>query len=62
LQQREVPADEIDALIREWRALYPVACADFYRFLLGWESGSSVRDRYLEAVTRGVLKDESETG
>ena len=57
LQEREVPADEIDVLIREWRALYPVACADFYRFLLGWEPSSSFRDRYLEAVTRGVLRD-----
>jgi Ser/Thr protein kinase RdoA (MazF antagonist) len=62
LQEREVPADEIDALIREWRALYPVACADFYRFLLGWDPGSSSRDRYLEAVTREVLRDRSKMG
>jgi aminoglycoside phosphotransferase (APT) family kinase protein len=59
LQEHAVPVDEVNALISEWRALYPVACADFYRFLLGWEPGSSSRDHYLEAVTRGVLRNES---
>jgi aminoglycoside phosphotransferase (APT) family kinase protein len=56
LQQRALPVDQVNALISEWRALYPVACADFYRFLLGWEAGRSFRDRYLEAVTLGVLR------
>jgi hypothetical protein len=56
LQEREVPIQEISALICEWRGLYPVACADFYRFLLGWEPAHDFRDPYLEAMTRGVLQ------
>jgi hypothetical protein len=46
---------ELAALEAEWRELYPLACADFYRFLLGWAGGAEARDAYLEAVTRGVL-------
>jgi hypothetical protein len=43
------------ALEAEWRALFPVAWADFYRFELGWGPGD-VRDYpYSEAVTRQVL-------
>lgn len=40
----------------EWRDLYPIACADFYRFLLGWAGENDTRDAYLERVTREVLK------
>jgi hypothetical protein len=48
----ELDADAIEA---EWRELYPLACADFYRFLLGWAGGVESRDAYLEGVTRRVL-------
>jgi aminoglycoside phosphotransferase (APT) family kinase protein len=46
---------DLGALEAEWRALYPLACADFYRFLLGWAGGVDARDSYLERVTGGVL-------
>lgn len=41
---------DADALEAEWRALYPVARADFHRFLAGWSpSAGSVRG-YREAL------------
>jgi hypothetical protein len=55
----EQPASELDAdgvqLEEEWRTLYPIACADFCRFLRGW-AGEGTHDAYLERVTRGVLQ------
>ncbi len=43
------------ALEREWRALFPLAWVDFYRFLLGWAPGQFDRDPYSERLTREVL-------
>jgi hypothetical protein len=53
----DAPRDalDVDALEAEWRELYPLACADFYRFLLGWAGESRARDPYLESVTRRVI-------
>lgn len=42
---RARPDVEASAVEAEWRALYPVAWADFYRFLLGWDPSES-RDAY----------------
>jgi len=34
--QASLPAEAIDQVIHAWQALYPVACADFLRFIMGW--------------------------
>jgi Ecdysteroid kinase-like family len=53
----EASAANVDAseLEREWRALFPLAWVDFYRFLLGWAPGQFDHDPYSEQLTREVL-------
>lgn len=46
---------DVAALEREWRALFPLAWVDFYRFLLGWAPGQFDREPYSEKLTREVL-------
>jgi hypothetical protein len=46
---------DLAELEREWRALFPLAWVDFYRFLLGWAPGQYDRDPYSEELTREVL-------
>lgn len=46
---------DVAAIEREWRALFPLAWVDFYRFLLGWAPGQFDRDPYSERLTRDVL-------
>lgn len=41
---------------REWRALYPIAVADFYRFLAGWSKEHWRSDHAAQAVVREVLR------
>lgn len=43
------------ALEQDWRALYPVAWTDFYRFLQGWSPGHWKLHRYSERLAREVL-------
>jgi hypothetical protein len=45
--------DEIEA---EWRQLYPVAWADFYRFLVGWSPGHWKMHGYSTQMTQRVIK------
>ncbi len=50
------PAMDVEALEREWRALYPIACADFYRFLAGWAKSHWNHDSHGQRVVRNVLR------
>ena len=45
-----------DALEREWRALYPIARADYHRFLAGWAKEHWRRDTHAQKLTRDVLR------
>ena len=48
---------EIDfkALEQEWRVMYPIACADFTRFLMGWMPTHRKVHDYNLTVTKSVL-------
>lgn len=45
-----------DALEAEWRALYPLACADYYRFLAGWAKPSWKSNARGQRLVRDVLR------
>lgn len=47
---------DADALEASWRALYPVAWTDFYRFLQGWSPGHPKIHGYSERLAREVLE------
>ncbi len=46
---------DFDALEREWRDLYPLAWADFHRFLAGWMPDHQKIDDYMRRFTGEVL-------
>lgn len=46
---------DIDDLTAEWRDLYPVAWADFHRFLKGWSPGHWKIHGYSENISRQVI-------
>ena len=47
---------DFGALEADWRALYPVAWTDFYRFLQGWSPGHWKLHSYSERLARQVLE------
>jgi hypothetical protein len=51
----EQPQLDADALISEWRNLFPLAWTDFHRFLKGWSPGHWKLNSYSERVAREVL-------
>jgi hypothetical protein len=54
---RPVGAADFQALEKEWRALYPVAWTDFFRFLQGWSPGHWKINSYSQRLAREVLKE-----
>lgn len=54
LHQRQ-PHIDAAAVEADWRRLYPVAWADFYRFLKGWSPGHWKMHPYSEGLTREVI-------
>jgi hypothetical protein len=56
--RRELDARSLDAasVETEWRALYPFACADFYRFLAGWAPSHFASDRHAQRVLEEVAR------
>ncbi len=52
--RERVPAADADDLEEEWRGLFPWACADFQRFLEGWDPGWRA-SRWCREQTQAVL-------
>lgn len=51
------PEVDSTAVVVEWRPLFPVAWADFHRFIKGWCPGHPKDHRFSEQVTERVLQD-----
>jgi len=45
-----------ELLEKEWRSLYHLAWADFYRFLKGWSPGHWKINSYSERITKDIIK------
>ncbi len=52
---RHHSAIDLSALIREWRALYPIAWTDFHRFLKGWCPTHWKLNQYSEQIMKEVV-------
>ena len=53
----DVDATDADAIEREWRELFPLAWADFTRFMLGWCPTHKKLNAYTQKVTQKVLRN-----
>ncbi len=51
------PDTDADAIEAEWRALYPIAWADFVRFLVGWAPEHTKIHGYSRDITEAVLEE-----
>lgn len=51
-KNKNVNPDDIE---KEWRELYPVAWADFHRFMKGWSPGYWSKSSYSERVAKKVI-------
>lgn len=51
------PLVDANKVVATWRALYPWAWADFYRFLAGWSPGHWKMDTYSRRLTESVLDE-----
>ena len=54
--ERSAKSVDFAALEADWRALYPVAWTDFYRFLQGWSPGHWKLHGYSARLAREVLE------
>jgi hypothetical protein len=54
LTKRKPPIDPSD-IEKDWRVLFPVAWADFHRFMKGWSPGHWKVHGYSERITREVV-------
>jgi hypothetical protein len=52
----ERPTLDATPVEQSWRALYPIACADFYRFYAGWAPEAWERDAVGKTIVSGVLR------
>jgi len=55
IEQKNISVNTAE-LESEWRELYPVAWADFHRFIKGWSPGHWKINSYSEKLTTGVVK------
>ena len=54
LANRDIDPTELEV---EWRALYPLAIADFQRFILGWSPSHQKNNNYTQRTTDKVVSD-----
>ena len=52
LHHPQINADKVE---QDWRSLYPIAWADFHRFIKGWSAGHWKINGYSEKIAREVV-------
>lgn len=53
--QKEGHNIQLDELETEWRSMYPIACTDFTRFLMGWMPAHHKINSYSLEIMEGVI-------